>query len=104
VARPKKTLSPEEIKAQRENLRAVLKQVTTQRSEAEKAKVAASRALAAAQKSAEKAVKDAAKAFEATAKKADKAIEAANKGEAKIMAQLNALAPAPKAPKVEATA
>jgi chromosome segregation ATPase len=105
VARPKKTLTPEELKVQRENLRAVLKKITADRKEAETAnakavkeldtaKKAADKAVAAAQKAADKTMKDAMKAFEAQAKHARKRIEAADKGIEKLTGQLAALQPA----------
>ncbi len=94
MAKAPKTLSKAEIKDAKTNLKAALKVVNDTHSKFVSDHKAAEKTLAAAKKEADKAIAAAQKAVDAAAKKLETATAAADKGRAKIDAQLAALEPA----------
>lgn len=93
MAKAPKTLSKAEIKDAKNNLKTALKVVNDEHNKFVSDHKATEKALAAAKKEADKAVAAAQKIVDAAAKKLEKATVAADKGRAKIAAQLAALEP-----------
>ena len=93
MAKAIKTLSKAELKDAKNNLKAALKVVNDEHGKFVSDHKAAEKALAAAKKEADKVIAAAQKSVDATGKKLEKATAAADKGRAKIAAQLAALEP-----------
>lgn len=95
MAKAKATKTAAEIKAEKNDLKQALKLVDAKYGEFVRDHKAAEKALAAAKWRADKIVTDAQKVLNTAAKKLEKASAAADKGRAKLNAQLAALSPAP---------
>lgn len=93
MAKASKTLTKEEIKARKAELKTALGVINTEHGKFVSDHKAAEKALADAKKAADKATAAAQKAVDAAAKKLGKATASADKGRAKIAAELATLEP-----------